>query len=108
MAEKRDADSSVGGGAPPGAKAAKTETQSVWVKVKGGGAVEYRSKDLTDVENVSDFMKKVKEQVKPKLDAVSVDELRLYKCEADAADPEKAVKSSTCFHDFWLTSHLFV
>jgi hypothetical protein len=108
MAEKRDADSSFGGGAPPGAKAAKTETQSVWVKVKGGNAVLYDADDLKNVSCVSKLLKMVKKEEKPKLDAVAVGELRLYKCEADAADPEQAVKTSTCFHDFVLTSHLLV
>jgi hypothetical protein len=107
MAETRDADSSFGGGAPPGAKAAKTETQSVWVKVKGGNAVRYRSNELTDVECVSDLLEKVKG--KEGLPAgVRLGQLKLYKCEADAADPEQAVKTSTCFHDFVLTSHLLV
>ena len=86
---KRDAGSSVGGGDLPGAKVGKTGAQPVWVKVKGGGAVEYRSKDLTDIENVSNLLKKVKDE--EGLPAgVRLDQLKLYKCEADAADPAKA------------------
>ena len=87
---KRDAGSSVGGGDPPGAKVGKTGAQPVWVKVKGGGAVLYDADDLKNVSCVSKLLQKVKDKVKPKLDAVAVDGLILYKCEADAADPAKA------------------
>jgi hypothetical protein len=87
--EKRGADSSAGGGDLPGAKVGKTGAQPVWVKVKGGSAIEYRSKDLTDVYNVSNLLEKVKE--KEGLPAgVRLGQLKLYKCEADAANSAKA------------------
>ncbi len=60
------------------------------MKVKSGSGIECRTRDLTDVDNVCDLLKMVKDKVQPKLDAVPLDALKLYKCEADAANSEKA------------------
>ena len=88
--EKRGADSSAWGGDLPGAKVGKTGAQPVWVKVKGGGAVKYKADQMHGVEDVCDLLEKVKDKEQPKLDAVALGELKLYKSEADAADSAKA------------------
>jgi hypothetical protein len=59
------------------------------VKVKGGGAVKYKADQMHGVEDVCDLLEKVKE--KEGLPAgVRLGQLKLYKCEADAADSAKA------------------
>ena len=54
----------------------------LWIKVRGGSAVEYETHGL---RNVGSLLKKVKEESKPGLDHVPIFKLTLYQSEGGTA-----------------------
>ena len=64
----------------------------LWVKVKGGvSAIEI---DATDIRNVYALLKAVKEEVKPDLDAISLQNLQLFQSEEAKDGGSEALRAN--------------